>query len=50
MNIVNFTPITAFIGRLIIDLAEILFFVLNDRLIEISGIASNFLTTKKINH
>jgi len=47
MNIVNFTPITAFAGGLIIGLAVILFFVLNGRLIGISGIASNFLTTKK---
>ena len=47
MNMVNFTPITAFTGGMIIGLAVILFFVLNGRLIGISGIASNFLTTKK---
>jgi uncharacterized protein len=46
MNIVNFTPITAFTGGLMIGLAIILFFVLNGRLIGISGIASNFLTSK----
>ena len=46
MNIVNFTPITAFAGGLIIGLAVILFFVLNGRLIGISGIASNFLISK----
>jgi len=46
MNIVNFTPITAFTGGLIIGLAVILFFVFNGRLIGISGIASNFLTSK----
>jgi len=46
MNIANFTPITAFVGGLIIGLAVILFFVLNGRLIGISGIASNFLTSK----
>ena len=47
MNMLNFTPITAFTGGMIIGLAVILFFVLNGRLIGISGIASNFLTTKK---
>jgi uncharacterized membrane protein YedE/YeeE len=46
MNIVNFTPITAFTGGLLIGLAVILFFVFNGRLIGISGIASNFLTSK----
>ena len=46
MNIVNFTPITAFTGGLLIGLAVILFFFFNGRLIGISGIASNFLTSK----
>jgi uncharacterized membrane protein YedE/YeeE len=46
MNIVNFTPVSAFTGGLIIGLAVILFFVFNGRLIGISGIASNFLTSK----
>ena len=46
MNIVNFTLVSAFTGGLIIGLAVILFFVLNGRLIGISGIASNFLTSK----
>jgi hypothetical protein len=46
MNIVNFTPVSALIGGLIIGLAVVLFFVLNGRLIGISGIASNFLTSK----
>ena len=46
MNIVNFTPVSAFIGGLIIGLAVVLFFVLNGRSIGISGIASNFLTSK----
>ena len=46
MNIVNFTPVSAFTGGLIIGLAVVLFFVLNGRLIGISGIASNFLTSK----
>jgi uncharacterized protein len=47
MNIVNFTPIPAFTGGLIIGLAVVLFFFLNGRLIGISGIASNFLNSKK---
>ena len=47
MNIVNFTPITAFTGGLIIGFSVILCFILNGRLIGISGIASNFLITKK---
>ena len=46
MNIVNFTPITAFTGGLIIGLAVILFFVFNGRSVGISGIASNFLISK----
>jgi len=46
MNIVNFTPVSAFTGGLIIGLAVVLFFVLNGRSIGISGIASNFLTSK----
>ena len=46
MNIVNFTPISAFLGGSLIGLAVIIFFVLNGRLIGISGIASNFLTSK----
>jgi uncharacterized membrane protein YedE/YeeE len=46
MNIVNFTPISAFLGGSLIGLAVIIFFVFNGRLIGISGIASNFLTSK----
>jgi len=46
MNIVNFTPVSAFTGGLTIGLAVVLFFVLNGRSIGISGIASNFLTSK----
>ena len=44
MNIVNFTPIPAFTGGLIIGLAVAVFFLLNGRLVGISGIASNALT------
>ena len=46
MNIVNFTPIFAFLGGSLIGLAIVIFFVFNGRLIGISGIASNFLTSK----
>ena len=47
MNIVNFTPIPAFTGGLIIGLAVVVFFLLNGRLVGISGIASNALTEKE---
>ena len=43
MNIVNFTPISAFTGGVIIGLAVVVFFLLNGRLVGISGIASNAL-------
>ena len=46
MNIVNFTPFPAFAGGAIIGLAVVLFFIGNGRLAGISGIASNFLTSK----
>jgi len=46
MNIVNFTPISALIGGLLIGLSVALFFILNGRMIGISGIASNFLVSK----
>ena len=46
MNIINFTPLSAFLGGALIGLAVVLFFVFNGRLIGISGIASNFLTSK----
>jgi len=44
MNIINFTPISAFTGGVIIGLAVVVFFLLNGRLVGISGIASNALT------
>ena len=47
MNIVNFTPVPAFLGGTLIGLAVVLFFIFNGRLIGISGIASNFLISKK---
>ena len=46
MNIVNFTPVSALIGGLLIGLSVALFFILNGRMIGISGIASNFLISK----
>ena len=47
MSIVNFTPITALTGGLLIGLAVALFFILNGRMIGVSGIASNFLISKE---
>ena len=44
MNIINFTPISALLGGVIIGFAVLLFFLFNGRLIGISGIASNFIT------
>ena len=43
MNIINFTPISALLGGVIIGFAVLLFFLFNGRLIGISGIASNFI-------
>ena len=47
MNIVNFTPITALTGGLLIGLAVAFFFILNGRMIGVSGMASNFLISKE---
>ena len=46
MNIVNFTPVTATLGGIIIGLAVVIFFLFNGRLVGISGIAANALTEK----
>ena len=46
MNIVNFTPISALSGGLLIGLSVAFFFILNGRMIGISGIASNLLVSK----
>ena len=46
MYIINFTPIPAFLGGSLIGLAVAIFFIFNGRLIGVSGIASNFLTSK----
>ena len=47
MNIINFTPIAAFAGGMIIGLAVILFFVGNGRLAGVSGIVNNALVSKQ---
>ena len=46
MNITNFTPVSALTGGLLIGLSVALFFILNGRMIGVSGIASNFLISK----
>jgi len=46
MNIVNFTPVSATLGGIIIGLAVVVFFLFNGRLVGISGIAANALTEK----
>ena len=47
MNIVNFTPQSAFVGGIIIGLAVIIFFVGNGRLAGISGIVNAALVSKE---
>ena len=47
MNIINFTPQSAFFGGIIIGLAVILFFVGNGRLAGISGIVNETLVSKQ---
>ena len=46
MNIVNFTPVSALTGGMLIGFSVFLFFILNGRMVGISGIASNFLISK----
>jgi len=46
MNIVNFTPISALTGGMLIGFSVFLFFILNGRMTGVSGIASNFLISK----
>ena len=46
MNIVNFTPVVATLGGILIGLAVVVFFLFNGRLVGISGIAANALTDK----
>ena len=47
MNIINFTPQSAFVGGIIIGLAVILFFVGNGRLAGVSGIVNDTLVSKQ---
>ena len=47
MNIVNFTPQSAFLGGIIIVLAVIIFFIGNGRLAGISGIVNDTLVSKQ---
>ena len=46
MNIVNFTPVSATLGGMVIGLAVAIFFLFNGRLVGISGIVANALTEK----
>ena len=46
MNVINFTPVSALTGGLLIGLSVALFFMLNGRMIGVNGIASNFLISK----
>ena len=47
MNIINFTPLSAFVGGVTIGLAVILFFVGNGRLAGVSGIVNDTLVSKQ---
>jgi len=47
MNIVNFTPQSAFAGGIIIGLAVIIFFIGNGRLAGVSGIVNATLVSKQ---
>ena len=47
MNVINFTPLSAFVGGIIIGLAVILFFAGNGRLAGVSGIVNNALVSKQ---
>ena len=47
MNIVNFTPQSAFVGGIIIGLAVIIFFIGNGRLAGVSGIVNATLVSKQ---
>ena len=41
MDIINFTPVSAFVGGSLIGFAAFLFFVFNGRIAGVSSIASN---------
>ncbi|PPR44040.1 MAG: hypothetical protein CFH18_01031, partial [Alphaproteobacteria bacterium MarineAlpha5_Bin8] len=44
IDLINFTPLSSFIGGLLIGLAVIIFFISTGRLVGVSGIANNLLT------
>ena len=46
MQIVNFTPLSAFIGGLLIGYSALIFYLLNGRIAGISGILSNIFLSK----
>ena len=46
MNIINFTPVPAFLGGILIGLAVIIFLVGNGRIAGISGIVDNLFFSK----
>jgi len=46
MEIVNFTPLSAFIGGLLIGYSALIFYLLNGRIAGISGILSNIFLSK----
>ena len=46
MNIINFTPIPAFVGGILIGLAVIIFLIGNGRIAGISGIVDNLFFSK----
>jgi uncharacterized membrane protein YedE/YeeE len=46
MTIINFTPLEAFVGGLIIGLSVVLFYVANGRIAGISGIINNSIFSK----
>ena len=47
MNIINFTPLSSFLGGIIIGLAVIIFFIGNGRLAGVSGIVNATLISKQ---
>jgi len=47
MNVINFTPLSALAGGIIIGLAVILFFIGNGRLAGVSSIVNNALVSKQ---
>ena len=47
MNVINFTPLSALAGGIIIGLAVILFFIGNGRLAGVSGIVNDTLVSKQ---